>query len=298
MSWFMLSLVAILFWSGSDLFSKMGSKEDDIYSHWKMVIFVGTVMGIHALVEILAGAEFYLKDIILYAPASVLYILSMILGYVGLRYIVLSVSSPICNSSGAVAAILCFLFLDQEMDTKQIIGVVMICAGVFALSLIEKKQDDRARLEMGEKTDRKYTHSVIAVLFPLLYCFIDGIGTFADAKILESISEKSANIAYELTFFAMAVFALIYVVIVKRQKIHIRYETPKILGACCETAGQLAYINALADDKAIVAAPLISSYCMFSLIWARIFLKERLSWKQYAVIGIAIVGIVLMGFEE
>ena len=48
--WLILALTALLFWSGSDLFSKMGSKPNDKYSHWKMVIAVGLVMGIHAII--------------------------------------------------------------------------------------------------------------------------------------------------------------------------------------------------------------------------------------------------------
>lgn len=112
--WFWLSLVSILFWSGSDIFSKIGSKPDDKYSHWKMVIAVGTVMGIHAIIELSCGAECRLSDIFTYLPVSFLYIFAMILGYVGLRYVVLSVSTPICNSSGAVAALLCFLILKRQ----------------------------------------------------------------------------------------------------------------------------------------------------------------------------------------
>ena len=42
-------MLALLGWSGSDLFSKMGSKPSDKYSHWKMVMAVGLVMGVHAL---------------------------------------------------------------------------------------------------------------------------------------------------------------------------------------------------------------------------------------------------------
>ena len=45
------------------------------------------------------------------------------------------------------------------------------------------------------------------------------------------------------------------------------------------------------------AAPLISSYCIFSLVWARIILKEKLSWKQYLVIAIAAIGIIILGME-
>ena len=53
--WFWLSLLALLCWSGSDIFSKIGSAPDDKQSHWKMVIAVGLVMGLHAAFEILVN---------------------------------------------------------------------------------------------------------------------------------------------------------------------------------------------------------------------------------------------------
>lgn len=295
--WFILSLTAILFWSGSDLFSKIGSKPDDKYSHWKMVMSVGTIMGIHAVIELCRGAEFQLSDILTYLPVSFLYILAMVFGYIGLRYVVLSISTPICNSSGAVAALLCFFILKETMSGLQFFAVALVCIGIFLLSVFEKRQEDAERMRSGIVPDRKYTHSFIAIFFPIFYCIIDGLGTFADALVLDRyIREESANIAYEFTFLLMAVFAFIYVVIVKKQKIRLSAEKPKVLAGVFETAGQFAYIYALGDN-AIVAAPLISSYCIFSLVWARIILKEKLSWKQYVVIAIAAIGIVILGME-
>ena len=89
--WFILSLCALIFWSGSDFFSKLGSHPRDKYSHWKMVMAVGLVMGIHAAYEmIFGGVDVTFIDILKYLPASALYIGSMVLGYVGLRYIELS----------------------------------------------------------------------------------------------------------------------------------------------------------------------------------------------------------------
>ncbi|MEG1549591.1 MAG: EamA family transporter [Ruthenibacterium sp.] len=297
MNWFILSLIAMLFWSGSDVFSKVGSKATDIYSHWKMVMAVGLVMGTHAVVLLISGTPFELMDIVRYLPASFLYILAMILGYVGLRYIMLSVSSPICNSSGAVAALLCFLFLGETMSGLQFFAVSLVCAGVFALSYIEKKQDDTLRLQSGETADKKHTRSIIAIAFPLLYCLIDGLGTFADALLLDKvIAETQANIAYELTFLLLAILAFIYVVIIKKQKISIPHETPKLAAALCETAGQFAYIFAIGAN-AVIAAPIISAYCILSLVWSRIFLKEKLTKSQYAVIAVAAVGIMILGME-
>ena len=106
--WFWFSVIALLFWSGSDLFSKIGCRDaDDKYAHLKMVMAVGVVMGLHAAYEIfIGGTEINFSIILTYLPVSLLYILSMTLGYVGLRYIELSISSPICNSSGAMVAVL------------------------------------------------------------------------------------------------------------------------------------------------------------------------------------------------
>ena len=54
--WFWLSLIALLCWSGSDLFSKIGCRDPrDKFSPLKMVIAVGVVMGLHAAYEIFVG---------------------------------------------------------------------------------------------------------------------------------------------------------------------------------------------------------------------------------------------------
>ena len=54
--WFWLSIIALLCWSGSDLFSKIGCRDAaDKYSHLKMVMAVGVVMGLHAAYEIFVG---------------------------------------------------------------------------------------------------------------------------------------------------------------------------------------------------------------------------------------------------
>ena len=51
--WFWFAVIALLCWSGSDLFSKIGCQDEkDKYSHLKMVTAVGIVMGLHAAYEI------------------------------------------------------------------------------------------------------------------------------------------------------------------------------------------------------------------------------------------------------
>ncbi len=300
--WFWLSLAALMFWSGSDLFSKIGCQDPrDKYSHLKMVMAVGLVMGIHAAYEIFAGGtEINLHVLLTYLPVSALYILSMAMGYLGLRYIELSISSPICNSSGAIVAVL-VLASDGIGDTSplQLAAVGCVCVGVVALGVTEAREDDELRRARQDASNRHYAKSWLAITIPVVYCLLDALGTFADSRVLMTLNEDSANVAYELTFFAVGLVCAVYVLGIKKQKLIVKQEAPKYIGAVCETAGQFAYIYAIADERHIaLAAPIISAYCVASVIWSRIFLKEKLSARHYASIALVVAGIVILGIFD
>ena len=127
--WFVLSIAALICWSGSDLFSKIGCREkQDKLGFLKMVTAVGTVMGLHCAYEVfIGGTKLDLNVILTYLPVSFLYIISMAIGYLGLRYIELSISSPICNSSGALVAILTLITAGRgSINNMQIFAVILV----------------------------------------------------------------------------------------------------------------------------------------------------------------------------
>lgn len=301
MSWFWLSIIALLCWSGSDFFSKIGCRDaSDKYSQYKMVTAVGVVMGIHAAFEIfVGGVEISWQVIWTYLPVSLLYIGSMTLGYVGLRYIELSISSPICNASGALVAIIAIVSgTAEKMAAAQYIAIFLACAGVIGLGFVEANEDDELRAARQEASNYKYAKSWLALALPIAYCILDAAGTFADDLVLETLNEDSANVAYELTFLAAGIVSFIYTVVIKKQKLLPKAEGPKYVGAAFETAGQLAYIYALASGESALAAPIIASYCMVSVLWSRLFLKEKLSWKHYTCILVTFAGILIMGIYD
>ena len=302
--WFWLAIAALLCWSGSDLFSKIGCRDGkDKYSHLKMVMAVGVVMGLHACYEIFVnGVEINLHILTTYLPVSLLYILSMAMGYLGLRYIELSISSPICNASGALVAILAILTMGESYPPAVLIAIGLVCVGVIGLGIVEYQEDDEARAARQEIGNFKYSKSWLALALPIAYCILDAAGTFADSLVLDKLSltyveyEASANVAYELTFLLAGIVCFIYAIIIKKDKLIPKMEAPKYIGACFETVGQFAYIYAIADTAHLaMSAPIISAYCAASVLWSRLFLKEKLSWKHYLCIGLAVVGIVIMG---
>lgn len=319
MLYYFLSIAALLCWSGSDLFSKMGTREQDKNSHWKVVFAVGLIMGIHFFITLIGGAiidstvgvdgvpkvvasllytDFKLMDFVSYLPVAALYILAMVFGYIGLRYIELSISSPICNSSGALAFLLCLIFgifSTEDITVATIVGIVMITVGIIALGFVEQHEDEAVRQARQEKANRKYTKSILAFLLPISYLIIDALGTAGDELIFAKtdITDYAANSAFELTFFVLAVFAFIWLKFVKKDVVF-KGNKHLYLGGLCETVGQVFYMAVMFSDFS-AGMVIISAYCAISVLWSRIFLKEKMSWKHYAVIALVIAGIVVLG---
>lgn len=300
--WFFFVIFTTVMWGVADLFYKKGADESDKYSHLKTTMAVGIVMGLYATYMItIGGVEFDPVNLIVYLPVSAMYIISMAIGYFGLRYLDLSISSPIQNASGAVSAILCLVFLQQIPDLPSSIAIIAICVGVIMLGVFEKQDINEYELK-GEK---KYRIGIVAFFMPILYCIIDSLGTFFDAYYLDDIAttplknvteenfEDVANVAYMYTFFIVAVVIFIFLKI-KGEKLSLPRGKDRVLAAVAETAGQVTYVYAI-SGSGVVAGPVIASYCIVSMILSRIFLKEKLSAKQYAMIALVVAGIITLG---
>ena len=313
MSWFWIALAATLAWGGADLFYKLGANETDRYSHLKTSVFVGLCFGLHAAYTLIVGdIGFDWRNLYRYLPVSSMYILSMTVGYLGLRYLELSVSSPVQNCSGALAAILGIIILREIPDSPLTwLGIVACCLGVILLGVFEKrKRDADSRLAESE---RKYHVGIVDFPLPVAYCVIDTLGTFLDdpclsidstwlVNVTEDTIEEVGNTAYELTFLIVGLILLAYILIDSRRRGEkvVWVEThnrSRLIAAVFETAGQYAYAHVIGGN-AVVAAPMIASYCMVSVLLSRIFLKEKLPRSQYVCIFLAFAGIVLLGIAD
>ncbi len=304
--WFVFTLLTTFLWGAADLFYKKGARGgEEKYSHLLTGITVGFVMGAQAIFMLLFTDVGYNPiNILIYLPVSLFYIISMVVGYLGLKYLELSISSPVQNSSGAVVCILCLIFLGERLDLLSAGAVIVITVGIFLLGWTERTKPSEVA-----KEDKKYSKSAFALIFPLIYCVLDALGTYFDAYYLDDIErtplvgvteenfENVANISYELTFLIAAVIMLFYILVIKRDKIEIPKQGSKLVAAVFETAGQYFYVFAMSGN-AVVAAPTIAAYCVVSALLAGIFLKEKLKPLQYAAIVLVVIGIIFLGISE
>ena len=304
MSWLFFSIATALLWGAAELFYKKGALPNEKYSHLKICVCVGAVMGAHAIFTLLTKDIGYNPiNLLVYLPVSLLYIISMAFSYFGMRFLEESISDPIENTSGAICSLLCVIILKESLTPLSVVAILIIVIGVLGVGYLENNGDNQRKKNLGKKL------AIIAFCMPFIYALLDAFGSFVDIFYLDDFAttplidvtedtiEDVANTSYELTF---ALFALGLFIFMKAKKVKfgpIPQHKDKILAAVFETAGQFTYVYALSGNG-VIAAPIISSVCVVSLLLSRIFLKEKLSWKTYLFIAIVIIGILLLAVSE
>ena len=306
MSWLFFSIATAVLWGTAELFYKKGAQPNEKYSHLKICVWVGVVMGAHAIFTLLTqNIDYNPINLLVYAPVSLFYIISMAFSYFGMRFLEESISDPIENTAGVICVLLFAIFMGDEFSVLTWVAVGVITVGVVGVSYLENKGETPRKKNLGKKL------AIISFCMPFVYALLDAFGTFLDdaffliedvansplVDVTEDTIEAVANTSYELTF---AIFALGLYIFMKSKKVKfgpLPQHKDKVLAAVFETAGQFTYVYALGGVDA-VAAPILSSVCVVSLLLSRIFLKEKLSWKTYVFIGIVIIGILLLAVAE
>lgn len=302
--WLIYTLATTLLWGFAELFYKKGAQEREQYSHLKICIAVGAAMGLHAVYTLLTqDIRYDPRNLIAYLPVSACYILSMAFSFFGMRFIEESISDPIENTSGALCALMCVVFLGDVISLPAGIAIAIIAVGVVGIGYLENSGDLHRQQHLGKRL------AVIAFCMPFLYALIDAVGSMLDVYFLEmetspllNVTENSielvANVSYELTYALVALILFIFMRFRNVKFGGLIQQRDKVLAAVCETAGQLTYVYAMGSGNGAIAAPIISAVCVVSLLLSRVVLKEKLSKKQYFFIGFIILGILMLAIIE
>ena len=301
--WLLFATITVLLWGTSEtIFKKVSTIEK--HSVLKLISFNGIILGICAIVFMLiTRTEINLNILITYLPVALIYIASMFCTYKAMTLVKVSILSPLQNSSCAITTILCIFLLKQEVGIPQIIAIALI---IICMILLSINKDEVLRLESGDKeadkknAKRAYLLYLKGIAFALGYWFLDGIGSFMDDYTLEAnLSAEQVIIAYSFIYGIIGVICAIIVKIKDRDYKYtkVKENKLKLLGTLVETAGQYTYIYAFAFGDAALASPYIAAYSIVTVLLSRIFLKEKLKKKQYALIILILLGMITLSFE-
>ena len=315
MPWLLLTLSCIILWGTTDILYKKSSDYNDPLSHFKTFVWIGIIMapagGIMALCsDTLLESIMMVKDNLYLIPLCIFYAIALFFGLLGKKHLDASVVSPLENIDGAMAAIILyffFLFTDRSHITNsigilEIAATVAIIVGVVLLGIQEHKLSKQEMTLAKDK--RKHRLGALALIFPLLYNLVDAVSMVA---IGITVSEETEVAIPDIDFFVfeclgfvvVAVFMWLYMLIVKKYKYNPfkKKEAVRCGAAVGETFGTMTYTFAVGSNP-ILTAPITSSYCLVTIILARVFLKERLTKKQYLSLALVVIGVVSLGISE
>ena len=315
MTWIMLILSCIILWGFTDILLKKSLDYSDPLSQFKAFVWVGLVAAIVCVV--MAVCSNTLADSIkivavnLYLiPVNIFYVVAMFFGLLGAKHLDASVVSPLENIDGAIAAIILYLFfaftgrshVTAAIGVVDIIATIAIVTGVILLGIQEQKLSNQ---EMNLDHDKKrHRLGALALLFPLVYNLADALSMVATGIMVSGETEYSIPdmdyIFFEsFAFVLFAIIAWLYMLIAKKYAYNPfkRTEISRCGAATCETMGTVAFTFAVAINP-ILTAPVTSAYCFVTIVLARIFLKERLTKKQYMSLVFLLTGIALLGISE
>ena len=217
---------------------------------------------------------------------------------------------PLENIDGAIAAIVLYIFflftdsthLTDKIDVVDVIGTVAIVAGVVLLGIQEQKLS-KQEISLDEDK-KKHRLGALALIFPIVYNLVDAASMVAMGVTVSGETEVSMPdidfFFFECVGFTVgAVFVWLYLLIAKKYIYNPfkKTELSRCGAGVGDSLGTMAFTFAVGLNP-ILTAPVTSSYCLVTIILARILLKERLTKKQYLSVAFLVVGIALLGVSE
>lgn len=316
MLWLVLALLCMTSWGLTDILYKKGSTREDELSCYKFIVWQGIIMGILAIVlfpmsESGANLPVLLWKNPVYILIPLTYPVAVMIGLNGKRYLDISVASPLENVDGAIAPIIMLIFFLVTGTIKSIgsmvsgldfLGILLVIASVVLIGRIEQKLagSDQTVLADGKKK----RIGAGALIFPLVYSIFDAICTAASGIVLYdegniAMGEVDFLIVESLAFVVIGLYSFIFLCYKMKRPYNPfrKTESVRFISGIMELFGNVCYTYAVAINPVLVT-PITSSYCIVTILAARMLLKEKLQKKQYACLAILIAGILLLGISE
>ena len=315
MTWLLLTLSCVILWGITDILLKKSLDYSDSLSQYKTFVWIGIVMAPAGVImaicsDTLLDSIMMVKDNLYLIPLCVFYVIALFFGLLGAKHLDASVVSPLENIDGAMAAIILYFFflftgrshITDKIGLVQLVGTVAIVVGVVLLG-IQEQSLSKQETHLSENKKR-HRLGALALIFPIVYNLVDAVSMVAvGITVSEETDVAIPNIDFfifeSLGFVVVAICVWFYMLIIKKYKYNPfkKEELVRCGAATGETFGTMAFTFAVGISP-ILTAPITSSYCFVTIVLARIFLKERLTKKQYLSVAFLVIGIALLGVSE
>ena len=189
---------------------------------------------------------------------------------------------PIDKSSTILTMILAFIFLNEKITINMVIGMIGIAIGTYLM--IQKKEG----VEKVVKGKAWLIYALLSALFASLTSILGKVG----------IENIESNLGTAIRTIVVLIMSWIIVFATKKQsdvkKIDKRSLIFLILSGIATGASWLCYYKALQDGLASIVVPIDNLSILVTVLFAYIFLKEKLSKKSLLGLILIVVGTLLL----
>lgn len=220
-----------------------------------------------------------------------------ILGFKALRKIPISLYGLLDLSRVIFSTLLGVIFLREKMVPLQIVGLILVCSGLFMCRFGENfsKKEEDAKSDANEKNDTVKSVSVRLVVFVLISSFLNGVSGTMDKALMQKEITSS-----QLQFWYMLFLVLFYglYLLFSREKVHIGSAVKNywiwILSIIFVIGDKALFIANQSPDSRVTVMTLLKQVCCIVTILAGKFLykEKRIAYKLVCA-AVIITGMVV-----
>ena len=189
---------------------------------------------------------------------------------------------PIDKSSTILTMVLAFIFLNEKITINMIIGMIGIAVGTYLM--IQKKQG----VEKIVKGKAWLIYALLSALFASLTSILGKIG----------VENIESNLGTAIRTIVVLIMAWILVFATKKQRDIRKIDKMSlifiVLSGIATGASWLCYYRALQEGLASVVVPIDKLSILVTILFAYIFLKEKLSKKSILGLILIVTGTLLL----
>ena len=189
---------------------------------------------------------------------------------------------PIDKSSIILTMVLAFIFLVESITINMVVGMIGIGIGTYLM--IQKKES----IEKVVKGKAWLVYALLSAIFASLTSILGKVG----------IENVESNLGTAIRTIVVLIMAWIIVFATKKQsdvkKIDKKSLLFLILSGIATGASWLCYYKALQDGLASIVVPIDKLSILVTILFAYVFLKEKLSKKSIVGLVLIVVGTLIL----
>ena len=239
--------------------------------------------------------------------SPVLNCLTLLFALLAYKYVGVSVRNSFSNVDGFFFIVLLMIFYSvtgkasfavRLFTPSAMIGTVLIITAAIVYPNINPHRNEEKELPSTGDKDKKML--VIGIILAVTAAFFDGSESLVSSYLIGDDVVDSMDYIAMLTLTQTVIGFVLWIgMSIRYKKIYNPFrKTEKIrcISQLLSLIADLLYVFALSDD-ALIGVILWNAFPILDILGARIFLKEKLTRLQYAILFMLLTGAVLVSLS-